>query len=63
MRDYVACSKDGLPYLYDRVNGTFSGGENFYPGNKLEPTLAGSEPFVLSDSVRLQKRGFAIILR
>lgn len=63
VRDYIACSKDGLPYLYDRVNGTFSGGENFYPGNELEPALAGSEPLALSRAVHVVGPGLILLIR
>lgn len=53
VRDYIACSKDGVARFYDRVSGAYVGSTNFYPGNVVTPTMSGSEALTVSDALEL----------
>ena len=55
VRDYIACSKDGVARFYDRVSGAYVGNGNFYPGNVVTPTMSGSEALAVSDALELSQ--------
>ena len=60
VRDYIACSKDGKPYLYDRVNGVFHGKDGYITGSELTPEIAGDEALSLSDALAITTRKEAV---